>query len=104
MDEDDFEKRASPLFERFRAKCSELNLVNSEMSAANTEQKRLHEIYRKAYDEYLEFSNMTGQGIGYQLTETRSEIQALQAELLDLLCEHMISPRHPHERGDKLAP
>ena len=97
MDDEDFEKRAGPLFGQFRAKCSELNLINSELIAANTEQKRLHEIYRKAYDEYLEYCNLTNQGVGHQITEVRSEIQALQAQLMDMMCEFLMSPRHPHE-------
>ena len=97
MTEEEFEKRAGPLFQQFRAKCTELNLVNAEFMEANRTIKELHDIYRKAYDEYLEFSNQTNMGIGHQLTEIRSEIQALQATLLDLVVETLIQPRHPHE-------
>lgn len=76
----DHEKELSNALVTFRAKRSELNLVNSEFIAAEKKRDRL-------YSEYEKYCNQEMQPVGAKLTEIRSELQALQAQMLDLLIE-----------------
>ena len=78
----DYEKELATLLLAFRAKCTELNLVNSEVAAV---EKRRAELY----DAYTEFAHKEVMPRSAQLVEIRSELQAMQATMLDILVEFM---------------
>lgn len=85
-----YEKELSEAFQLFRAKCTELNLVNSEMLAAEEERKKHAAALDKARDKYNHYLEAEYQPIASKLTEIRSELQAMQASMLDSVIEFMI--------------
>jgi hypothetical protein len=86
----DYEKEMNEMMIMFRAKCSELNLVNSEMNAAEIDRKRRYDAYYKLYQEYQDWHERELQPLGAKLVEIRSELQAMQATMLDLLIEFQL--------------
>lgn len=92
-----YEKEMAEMLVEFRAKQSELNLVNAECAAVEDEGDKLHEATRRAGHEYERLNMIYIDFVSEQLNpaknrvlETRSEIQALQAKLLDIQVEFML--------------
>ena len=92
-----YEKEMGEMLVEFRAKCSELNLVNAECTAMESEGEKRYKLVREADRRCGELSraynDWRSQELGpaqHRVNEVRSEIQALQAKLLDLQVEFIL--------------
>ena len=63
-------------------------MVNAELAAAEMESQNAYARYKVEYDKYLDLHRAQME-IAARISEIRSAIQATQAQLLDLLIEHM---------------
>lgn len=86
----DYEKEIGEIMILFRAKCTEMNLVNSELAAHEKAYRERYDAYIKLYSEAGDYHAREIKPLAAQLTELRSEVQALQATLLDLLIAHQL--------------
>jgi hypothetical protein len=83
----DYGKELDKALSDFRAKCSELNLLNSEVLAVDRERGARYDALKRHQEEYNSWHNDNVIAKAAPLTECRSELQAMQAMMLDLLIE-----------------
>lgn len=91
-----YEKEMIETTTKYRAKCSELNLVNSEMIELEAEAKRRYDevgvkynAYQAINTDYSNWKNDVFEKKRKELIELRSEIQAIQTDTLTLCIEFM---------------
>ena len=90
----DFETEFARMLTEFRLKTSELNVVNDEVAGHEKQATELYKSYMHRYKEYQDYCEHELEPVRKQLTEIRSEIQAMQAKNLDRLIEFLLKERN----------
>jgi hypothetical protein len=92
----DYEKETAEILVQFRAKISELNLINSEVAKAehevSTRKKVLDAMYQEYREQCAEFEKWQNEHLAPKrsdLNEIRSDLQALQATAINVMLEMM---------------
>ena len=84
-----YEKEMADGMIAFRAKCSELNLVNAEGHELGKQRKAMDQKWEIYKEEATVINNQIVE-CNQRLVEIRSELQAMQATMLDLVIEFML--------------